>query len=126
SIVKEKKLVNISVGQDLKEKFPYDPRNWVKDQNLIINFSENNILQDLLNKINKADERLSDFLDISNGCKPYQAGYGKNLNGLPLIKEDVINRIYHSNTKQSEEFYLELKGKHVQRFYTKDSTDYIK
>ncbi len=119
-------LEPISVGQDLELKYIFDPKNWFKDDNLIINFSESTEIQSILEKVNKSQTRLNDLLDISNGCKPYQAGYGKNLNGQEFTKENVKNRIYHSKTKDSDDFYIELKGKHIQPYSIKESKDYIK
>jgi len=116
---------SLFVGHNINSKYPFDIKEWLKDSNLIINFSEDEITQNILYKINSTSTSLSDFLDISNGCKPYQAGYGKNLLNEKLTKEDVKQRIYHAKHKVSEEFYLELKGKHVQPYFIKLSTDYI-
>ncbi|HLW32025.1 MAG TPA: TaqI-like C-terminal specificity domain-containing protein, partial [Aequorivita sp.] len=125
SIKKTKGLKPIPVGQDLDIKFTFDPEIWLNDDNLIINFSESPELQSILSKINNNPKKLHDILDISNGCKPYQAGYGKNLSGQPLSKDDVKNRIYHSQTKEGDNFYCELKGKHVKPYSISKSTDFI-
>jgi len=125
SIEKTKGLKPITVGQDLDVKFTFDPEIWLNDDNLIINFSESPEIQSILSKINNNPKKLQDILDISNGCKPYQAGYGKNLSGQPLSKEDVKNRIYHSQTKEGDNFYCELKGKHVKPYSISKSNDFI-
>ncbi|HNP20136.1 MAG TPA: TaqI-like C-terminal specificity domain-containing protein [Fulvivirga sp.] len=125
SIEKTKGLKPITVGQDLDVKFTFDPEIWLNDDNLIINFSESPEIQSILSKINNNPKKLHDILDISNGCKPYQAGYGKNLSGQPLSKDDVKNRIYHSQTKEGHNFYCELKGKHVKPYSISKSTDFI-
>ncbi len=114
------------VGQDLNSKYKFDASLWLKDDNLIINFSESSELQLILEKINSSPKKLEDILDISNGCKPYQAGYGKNNSGAVLSKNDVVNRIYHAREKLNDQYYLELKGKHIQPYLTKESTDFIK
>ncbi len=129
SIISIKKAIGleiITVGQDLINKYDFQPSNWLSDDNLIINFSENRKTQSILEKVNKSITRLYEFLDISNGCKPYQAGYGKNLNGNTLTKEDVKNRIYHSKIKLSDDYYPELKGKHIQPYFTKQPNEFIK
>ncbi|MGN6439227.1 MAG: DUF7149 domain-containing protein [Agriterribacter sp.] len=123
SAVKKESLL---VGQDVHAKYAFELKYWFEDENLIINFSENEIIQRILRKINSAPLMLSDIVDISNGCKPYQAGYGKNLEGLKLTVSDVVDRIYHSKSKLNDQYYPELKGKHVMRYYTKASDDYIK
>lgn len=125
SIKKASGLDNIYVGQDLNIKYSFNPQLWLQDGNRIINFSANNVLQRILEKVNKSEKRLGELLDISNGCKPYQAGYGKNLNGQVLTEEDVKNRIYHSNRKESSKYYPELKGKHIQPYLTKETNEYI-
>ena len=79
-----------------------------------------------MNKIQNSDFKLEDLLEISNGCKPYQAGYGKNLSGVPFTKEDVKNRIYHSFEKEDETYYPELKGRDVKRFHIDEAKNYIK
>lgn len=117
---------NLLVGQSMHNLYKYDSKLWLNDENFIINFSDNNILQNLLLKINKSKNILSDFLDITNGCKPYQAGYGKNITNFPLTEIDVKNRIYHSKSKIDDSFYIELKGRHIKPYYINKSEEYIK
>jgi len=69
---------------------------------------------------------LSELLDISNGCKPYQAGYGRNSANQKLTSQEVKDRIYHVKEKVSSEYFPELKGKHIQPYYTKETKDFIK
>ncbi len=116
----------VSVGNSFDKTFPFDSSFWLKDDNYLINFSEDNVLQSLLLKINSIKDTLCDYLDISNGCKPYQAGYGRNDLGLPLTEANVKSRIYHSNAKEDDSFYLELKGKHIHPYMIKISNDYLK
>jgi hypothetical protein len=61
------------------EKYNYKINSWLKDENLLISFSQNPEIQSILDTVNDQKHRLSNVLDISNGCKPYQVGYGKNL-----------------------------------------------
>jgi len=125
SVEKSKHLSPLTVGQDIDAKFIFNPEIWLNDDNLIINFSESPEIQSILTKINSSPKKLNDILDISNGCKPYQAGYGKNFGGQPLTKEDVENRIYHSKTKESDTFYCELKGKNIKPYLIGKPDDYI-
>jgi adenine-specific DNA-methyltransferase len=125
--VKKSKLSNITnVGHSLDVKYQSDNNLWLNNENYIINFSENKTLQSLLLKISNSTNKISDFFDITNGCKPYQAGYGKNLDNIPLTESDVKNRIYHSNSQLNETFYKELKGKNINQYSSKDSDKFIK
>lgn len=125
-ICKKKPFSSVFVGHLLSHKYIFNKDLWKTNENYIINFSENPILQNLLDKINSTENKLSDIFDISNGCKPYQVGYGKNYNNEPFNNENVKNRIYHSKTKETEEYFEELRGKHIQPYFTQHSLDYIK
>lgn len=114
------------VGQTLDVKYQSDTNLWLNNENFIINFSENKILQSLLLKISNSKNKISDFFDITNGCKPYQAGYGKNLDNIPLTVSDVKNRIYHTDTKLNDSYFKELKGKNINPYSTKESNQFIK
>ena len=129
SIVTVNKSVSkksLNVGQSLDNKYNFNSDIWLENENRIISFSENYKLQELLLKISNSKTKISDFFDITNGCKPYQAGYGKNLEGKPLTENDVKNRIYHSNYKIDDDYFLELKGKDISPFLTKRTEKYIK
>jgi hypothetical protein len=117
---------SVIVGQNIGNTYNFDSRIWLKDENLLINFSNDVIEQNLLYKISSIPEKLSDFYDISNGCKPYQAGYGVNLQGQKLTSEDVTNRIYHSNSKIDQSYFPELKGKNVLKYVINQGNDFIK
>jgi hypothetical protein len=115
----------VTVGHSLLEKYNYKINSWLKDENLLISFSQNPEIQSILDTVNDQKHRLSNVLDISNGCKPYQVGYGKNLEGLPLDKEDVRNRIYHAQSKLTTDYLPELKGKDVNRYQIKDVRNWL-
>lgn len=107
---------NCLVGQDLDNKFFYDKNEWRNNLNYIITFAENEHINRIIQKLNKSEYKLSDILDVSNGFKPYQVGYGKNLENLPLNKLDVENKIYHSSQKLNDNYKKEIKGKGVKRY----------
>lgn len=126
----EKKLPKteniVLVGQDLITQYSFLQSHWLLNESYLISFASDNKIDDILKKINKAEYKLSDVLDISNGFKPYQAGYGINLFGSPLTVEDVKNRIYHSEETLDEGFKKEIKGKGVKRYSFSWEESYIK
>ncbi len=113
------------VGQDLELLYPYDQGEWKANQNYLMSFAPNNDIDKIVKKMNSSKFKLKDKLDISNGFKPYQVGYGTNLNGEPLNSQDVENRIYHSSKSQSQFHKKEIKGKGVNRFSIKWEESYI-
>lgn len=117
---------NISlVGQDLDLLYEFNQNEWKSNNDYLISFASDNTIDKVLKKINLSEFKLSDKLDISNGFKPYQVGYGINLNGETLKDEDVKNRIYHSNTNENQLFKNEIKGKGVNRYSLKWEESYI-
>ena len=113
------------VGQDLDLLYEFKQNEWKSNNDYLISFASDNTIDKILKKINLSEFKLSDKLDISNGFKPYQVGYGINLNGEPLKDEDVKNRIYHSNTNENQLFKNEIKGKGVNRYCLKWEESYI-
>ena len=69
------------------------------------------LINTIFRKIKQTKTKLSDLIDLSNGFKPYQVGYGKNFNGRPLTASDIANRIYHSDTKLGSTYKKQIKGK---------------
>lgn len=125
TVKKSKLSTKTLVGQSLILKYESDNNLWSNNPNYIINFSENQVLQSLLLKISNSKRKISDFFEITNGCKPYQAGYGKNLDNKPLTDLDVKNRIYHSDMKLNDKFINELKGKNINSYSTNFSNQFI-
>ncbi|MBA6153948.1 type IIG restriction enzyme/methyltransferase [Gelidibacter maritimus] len=117
----------VKVGTDVTEEsqYEFDVDRWSGNNNLIF-FAENPIINTLIDKVNNAPYKIDDVLDVSNGIKPYQKGYGLNLNGEKLNDEDVKNKIYHSKTKLNEVYKREIKGKHIKNFQTLKGDMYIK
>ena len=126
SVSKSNSKKILKVGQSLNDKYSFNSEIWLENENRVINFSENQVLQSLLVKISNSKTKLSNFFDITNGCKPYQAGYGKNLENKTLTETDVKNRIYHSSEKKDKDYHIELKGKDVFPYSINESVKYIK
>ncbi len=120
------KDVEVKVGQDLHELYDFNQNDWLKAENNIMSFAANKSIDLIIKKVQDTELQLSDKLDISNGIKPYQAGYGLNLDGEPLSKEDVKNKIYHSQHFINEEYKREIKGKGVKRYLLDWEESYIK
>jgi type I restriction-modification system DNA methylase subunit len=117
----------IQVGHDLENLYPYSQHKWSLNNESIISFASDYKIDLILEKINSIKTHvLSDKLDISNGFKPYQVGYGINLKGESLILDDVNNRIYNSQTKIDSSFKKEIKGKGIKRYNLEWEESYIK
>ena len=114
------------VGNDIEKLSGFDYSEWLDNRNYIISFNSNNIVNKILKQINSNNKKLSDYLDISNGFKPYQAGYGTNFNNKALNTNDVENRIYHSVIKTDYSFKKEIKGKGIHRYSLTWKPNYIK
>ena len=114
------------VGQDLIELYGYNQFEWKNNQGYLLSFAPNKKVDDIVKKLNKSEFKLSDNLDISNGIKPYQAGYGINREGVPLTVIDVNEKIYHSKKQLDSTYKKEIKGKGVHRYSLKWETSYIK
>jgi hypothetical protein len=114
------------VGQDLEFFYEFKQTEWKSNKDFLISFASNNKIDIILKKVNSSEFRLSDKLDISNGFKPYQVGYGINLEGLPLNANDVANKIYHSNILIERTHKKEIKGKGVKRYSFQWEESYIK
>lgn len=104
------------VGQDLDSLYAFSQNDWIKNSNYLISFAEDNKIDKILKKVNNNKFKLSDKLDISNGFKPYQVGYGLNLKNEPLNDDDVKNRIFHFNTNANGIYKKEIKGKGIGRY----------
>lgn len=115
----------VTVGQDLEIHYPFLQYDWLNNHNALISFASDNKIDLILKKMNLCEHKFSEILDISNGFKPYQAGYGINLEGQPLLVEDVNNKIYHANTKVDENFKKEIKGKGIKRYLLNWEESYI-
>lgn len=119
---------NVIVGNDIDELklFDYNIGLWLTNENLIIGFSDNQVINNIFEKIKETKTKLSDLIDLSNGFKPYQVGYGKNLDGKPLNLTDIEKRIYHSPTKLDSNYKKQIKGKNVTKYCLTWTEGYIK
>ena len=116
----------VLVGQDLQNQYYFIQNEWYENDNYLISFASNSRIDTILKNINSSEFKLSDKLDISNGFKPYQAGYGVNLEGVSLTTNDVKNRIYHSELMIDNTYKKEIKGKGVKRYSFQWEESYIK
>jgi len=114
------------VGQDLDSIYLYNQSEWRNNQNFLMSFAPNSKVNAIIQKVNSSKFKLSEKLDISNGIKPYQAGYGINFEGVPLTSENVKTKIYHSNIEENQLFKKELKGKGVNRYSLNWEVGFIK
>lgn len=117
----------VKVGTDVSEnsQYEFNVDKW-KGDNYLIFFAENPLINIIIDKINGAKFKVDDILDVSNGIKPYQKGYGLNLEGEKLNENDVKNKIYHSNSKIDDSYKTEIKGKHIKNYTTLTGDRFIK
>jgi len=113
------------VGQDLNQTYQYRQDVWRLNNHFLISFASDPRINEIIKKMNLSEYKLSDKLDISNGFKPYQVGYGVNLNGKPLTVEDVNNRIYHFSSNLDNLYKKEIKGKGIHRYALSWEESYI-
>ena len=116
----------VFVGHDLKTNYKFSQNEWLGNHNSLISFAADNKIDLILKKLNSNKLKLSNVLDISNGFKPYQVGYGINLLGNPLDDKDVKNKIYHSVKIFDEYHKKEIKGKGVKRYSLTWEKSYVK
>ena len=121
-------LNSVKVGSDIDEQkiFNFEYSSWLASDSLLINFSENPLIENILASIKIRGVKFSTILDISNGFKPYQVGYGKNLSGQPLTKSDVEDKIYHSDNKIDSCYQKQVKGKNVNKYIVNWTQGYVK
>jgi hypothetical protein len=92
-----------------------------------ISCSMNLIEYKIINKLLFKSLKLGDVCSIIGGYKPYQVGYGKSVYGnYPQTNDDVLNRVYHSDIKISDEFYPDIKGSNIHKYYIKQNTQWVK
>ncbi|EAR14717.1 Eco57I restriction-modification methylase domain-containing protein [Robiginitalea biformata] len=116
----------VRVGQNTNELYPYLQLEWSRNSNYLLSFSPDLRIHEIVSKLNSSEKKLVECLDISNGFKPYQAGYGQNLQGKPLTSEDVKGRIYHSEIPLDDSYVKEIKGKGVHRYSLNWTPSYVK
>jgi type I restriction-modification system DNA methylase subunit len=115
----------VMVGQTLDFLYDFNQNDWLNNSNHLISFAEDNKIDKILKKVGGCKFRLSDKLDVSNGFKPYQVGYGQNLANEPLNANDVNSRIFHFDSNVTGAYKKEIKGKGVGRYNFKWEESYI-
>ncbi|TAF77841.1 MAG: hypothetical protein EAZ53_01385 [Bacteroidetes bacterium] len=125
---KNNKIFSTIVGNDIKEEglYKFDYSVWHTNEFFNISFSSNPKENLIVQGVQDTPFKMSDLLDISNGFKPYQVGYGLNLKNEILTEEDVQNKIYHSKTKIGKDYKPQLKGKNISKYYYDFTEGYIK
>lgn len=81
----------------------------------------------LFEKIIQSSEKLEDLFFVIGGYKPYQIGYGKSIKGnFPQTSFDVKERVYHARSKIDQNYFPDLKGLNISRYYISPSNSYVK
>ena len=100
-----------------------DKKLWLEDDLNRIVLELDNFDYQLIKKMEAHSERFDKCSDIIFGIKPYQVGHGKP----PQKREDVDNRIYHSNFQINGEWKPLVTGTDVNRYSLQFNNDaYIK
>ncbi|MBL0309095.1 MAG: N-6 DNA methylase [Bacteroidetes bacterium] len=86
------------------------------DSDYYIGIFENNIDQDLLEKILSVSQPLKTISRPCSGYNPYEVGSGKAPNGKPHTLETVKTKPYHSETKKGEDWKPEIVGRDLIRY----------
>jgi adenine-specific DNA-methyltransferase len=98
---------------------------WLEIGKISCSLSINEYL--ILEKIIKGSVKLKEISNVTGGYKPYQVGYGKSIYGdFTQTKEDISNRVYHSDKKLSEEYYPDIKGGNINKYFIVKNTQWVK
>ncbi len=75
----------------------------------------------VLQKINKNKKEVIDYFDFTLGITPYDKYKGHS-------KEQIKNKVFHSDTKLNDEYVPLISGSNVKKFYVEDSkiSEYLK
>ncbi|GAA5818152.1 MAG: N-6 DNA methylase [Methanobrevibacter sp. CfCl-M3] len=82
---------------------------WLKNKGFLINIYATDEILNLIKKIEDSKNKLIDFGDFSLGITPYDKYKG-------MSKEDIKNKVFHSNTKKSNTYRKLLKGSDITRY----------
>lgn len=93
--------------------------NWKLSEDKQFQVFQNSKDIDLIQKIDLNSIKVQEFLDVCQGIVPYSTEH--------LTKEEVKQRIYHSNTKISDEYGVWIQGRAINRYQISlDKHEYLK
>lgn len=83
---------------------------WLKDANKIFRINVNDTISALVSKIETNTHKLVDCAEFCLGLTPYDKYRGHT-------KEQIDNRVFHSNFKKDDTFMMLLAGNDVKRYF---------
>ena len=96
----------------------------LQDDELVINLNLSKIDMNILDKINLKTNKLINTFEVSQGYIPYRRSDLIKDFGNDEGNEIVDKRLWHSDTKQSEEFKQEIQGRDISRYKYTESFKY--
>ena len=116
------KLFEYSDSLELVREVPSS--HFLQQSSYIININsfKNTDVKELLSKIETQSVKLSSVATVKAGLKAYEVGKGKP----PQTEEMKTNRVYHSNSKEDENYIKYLDGKNVIRYLISWGGEYLK
>ena len=107
------------INGGFKQEYKISNQQFSNSNNYVINIFQNKEIYDLLSKIFKNTIKASECLDVMQGIVPYSRENHSN--------EIVTKRLFHSETKLSDEYGMWVQGRAISRYYI-DTTkhEYLK
>ncbi|WKZ76538.1 MAG: N-6 DNA methylase [Vicingaceae bacterium] len=99
---------SIDIFYDFSNSQKADIENWRKSDDKQFQIWQDDRDIKIINKIEKKSKRGEDFLDVCQGIVPYSTEH--------LTKEQIKERIYHSNIKENDEYGIWVQGRAIKRF----------
>ncbi|NCA84419.1 MAG: hypothetical protein EOM83_02470 [Clostridia bacterium] len=87
---------------------------WEKDKDVRFNIFLNDNTESIVNKIESTGKILKQIADFSLGITPYDKYQGHS-------KEDIQNRVFHSETKISEAYVPLISGKNIHKYFIQNT-----
>ncbi len=118
----------VSVGEykkEFTELIELEPEFFLNDEDHIINISmaKKKNIKEILNKINNNSIFLKSAVEeVVSGLQAYEVGKGTP----PQTESMRDNRIYHSETKENDDYYPYVHGRDVKRYFLAESETFLK
>ncbi len=99
---------SIDIFYDFSNSQKADIENWRESDDKQFQIWQDDGDIKIINKIEKKSNRGEEFLDVCQGIVPYSTEH--------LTKEQIKERIYHSNVKENDEYGIWVQGRAIKRF----------
>lgn len=92
-----------------------DISNWYKDEDSVFYMSQDIIERQIVRKLQSGSKDLSEFYDVKSGLEAYAVGKGNP----KQTTEYARVKVYHSNIRESDDYFPYIEGKDVNNFNVK-------